>query len=949
MFAKFFKPKWQHSKAEVRVRAINSMNADDSNHVEILSQLALQDLSPAVRQAAVEKIAVPELLYRISTNDSDLKTRRSAADRICRLILDTEFTTAAQRITSINHLSDDKMLTHIVIHSPDPASQKAALERISDQLCLRTIVLNANNNLLRKTAAEKLTQTELLEQLSKQTRNKDKTVNRIIRDKLRLLRETAKQAELISQRQQELINSFEHLSDTDYFAQYPAKLDALCQEWIKVTRNQPSEQQEQADALIKQCTATIQQQQQRDAESVLQRQQLEEKRAQQAAILEQCKQQLSQCEKLLADSEAFSPEAIESQLSCWQTIQRRWLELTSDSPADLQKRYRTIEQSFTAITNSAVKFFDAQDDLASLLNKSSGNGNKKNLAGDIKRIDRLLAKIAWPTTIQPPELLQQLTQLKTELVEQLDQFTNQKQAINSQLTKLIVQLESAIEQGEIKSANRIDQQIANMLNELNGKTSKASLQRYKTLHAQLAELKDWQGYAVTPKKEQLCEVMEALTSSELSSPELAKRIHQLQQEWKELDATDPFHSHALWKRFKAASDAAYQPCESYFAEQKQLRADNLSKRKVLCSQLEQFVTDTDWQNPDWKQVELISRTAKQEWRDYAPVDRTPGKEIQSSFNALLKHLDGQLKAYRGQNAELKQALVDQAKNISQEEDQQIALNRIKDLQRQWKDIGSSFHSVERKLWPLFREYCNQAFTHYDQQARTDQNNQHKLLSLCEQLEAVQAKPTPLKQMLQLLGEAEQAYEELDTPGQDNTEQRFNKACEFIRQQKLRFDNLIQSDQFQALQRKVMLCEHLESMLLSGVIEEDKLNQVVQSWLQGLQPSAPYDELIEQRYQTTLLLLEQDHETSQVMYDSEQRLRQLCIRLEIALGLPSPEADQAIRMEYQMQRLQQAIEQRDKTPLPVDLKAMELEWMCVPFSQQHEALYPRFHDTLKQVL
>ena len=954
MFAKFFKPKWQHTKADVRVRAIQRMNAEDSEHAKILSQLAIQDQSPAVRQAAVEKIATPDLLSRICENDGDQEIRRCASDRICRLILDTQSTTHSQRLASIEHLTDDNMLTHIVLHSTEPAAQQAALARISDQLCLRTVVLNAANNRLRTLAAEQLTQAELLEQLNKETRSKDKTVNRIIREKLRHLRDTEKQAARAYQRQLELIDSLTHLSNSDHCTQYAARLEGLCQEWSKL--DSAADLQQQADTLIARCTAVVQRQQQRAEAAALLQQQQDARHAQQTATLNRLGELINRYEGALSDSAALSDAVIASFNNEWQTLLQNWqdnLQVNGAATAELHAAYHALEHRYARLSDTARVYCMQQEALSALLQHAPANLTAKQLANTGKRIDRLLAQISWPTDIPAPDLLRQLRQLHSQVSEQQAQQSTRIQAKNEQLDTLLAQLAANIEAGEIKAANRCDQHATELLTCLNGDAAKNLQQRYKLLHAELAELRDWQGYAVTPKKEQLCEVMESLIDSDLAAPHLAKRIHQLQQEWRELDATDPFHSHALWKRFKAASDSAYQPCEQHFAEQKQLRADNLQQRRQLCTQLQQFIADTDWTAPDWPQVELISRTAKQQWRSYAPVDRTPGKEIQSSFNSLLKQLDGQLKTHRQHNAEAKHALLDQATALGQANDLQTTVEQVKMLQRQWKEIGSTFHSVERTLWPQFREACNQIFAQLKQHQsnHAKQPDPQQLLQLCEQLENVQSAPTPLQQMIELLHSAEQAYAEFDSTAQlpSQLKQRFSKACEFIRQQQIRFDNLIHSDHFQALQRKVTLCEHLEAMLLSGVIEEDKLLQVQHSWHQGLQPTEPYAAMIEQRYQTTLLLLEQEEAVPTVMSESEQLLRQLCIRLEIALNQPSPEEDQALRLEYQMQRLQQAIEQRSQAPLPVDLKTLELEWMCIPFSHQHEALYPRFHDTLKQAL
>ncbi|WP_315982821.1 hypothetical protein [Aliamphritea spongicola] len=174
MFAKFFKPKWQHSKADVRIRAITKLKASNSEQHQILSQLALQDQNPAVRSAAVIKLEEPELLCRISNIDSDHQVRHLAADRACRVIIKTESCDQQQSINSIRQLQDNDILTHIALHIDDSTVQQVAIEKISDQTCLSTIILQAGHSQTRQAAAEKLHEAEIIEQLCKKSAAKTK-------------------------------------------------------------------------------------------------------------------------------------------------------------------------------------------------------------------------------------------------------------------------------------------------------------------------------------------------------------------------------------------------------------------------------------------------------------------------------------------------------------------------------------------------------------------------------------------------------------------------------------------------------------------------------------------------------------------------------------------------------------------------------------------------------
>ena len=84
------------------------------------------------------------------------------------------------------------------------------------------------------------------------------------------------------------------------------------------------------------------------------------------------------------------------------------------------------------------------------------------------------------------------------------------------------------------------------------------------LDGTLNELKQWKEHAAAPKRVELIEEMESLVGSPDPPEALAKRIKQLQDDWKTVSKGIVIDSEADWQRFHQASLAAYQPCRDYF-------------------------------------------------------------------------------------------------------------------------------------------------------------------------------------------------------------------------------------------------------------------------------------------------------------------------------------------------------------------------------------------------
>ncbi|MCW8885214.1 MAG: hypothetical protein OQK12_08150, partial [Motiliproteus sp.] len=143
------------------------------------------------------------------------------------------------------------------------------------------------------------------------------------------------------------------------------------------------------------------------------------------------------------------------------------------------------------------------------------------------------------------------------------------------------------------------------------------------------------------------------------------------------------------------------------------------------------------------------------------------------------------------------------------------------------------------------------------------------------------------------------------------------------------------------ERRHQLCEALETQLLvEGEIQVNE--QQLEAWKQGGQPQAPFSQHLKQRFRwLTESEAHSQEAVDQLLAEGEHELRLLCIRKEIIAGAQTPESDQILRMEYQMQHLKKALEQHLEAPSQQELKTLEKLWYCIPFNQCHSELRGRF--------
>jgi uncharacterized protein DUF349 len=467
------------------------------------------------------------------------------------------------------------------------------------------------------------------------------------------------------------------------------------------------------------------------------------------------------------------------------------------------------------------------------------------------------------------------------------------------------------------------------------------------LDDKLRELKQWKDYAVAPKRIELIGEMEALVGSNEEPKVLADRIKSLQEEWRTISKGILSDAPAEWERFHQASQAAYQPCREYFEAQARLRRENLENRKVVLERLAAFETAQNWENTDWRLVASVVREAPQEWRRYFPVDREVNRALQGDFDAAMGRLQARLEACYERNVADKQALIKRARHLLAQEDSRDAIDAVKRLQTQWKETAAAPREQEQSLWNEFRELCDAVYQKR-QQAYAEytvglEANKEKALALCSEVERVaQLSGQELIEEAAKIPEWRSAFDALgEMPRAEarGLHDRFERAIDLCRAQiagqhlrdaEQSFANLVEAG------RRIQAYGWAVAQDAAGSERED-LRQAAENFIASVQhwPKGGLQAVKEAVAKAGAMSCA-DSETR------ERSLRLLCIRAEIRSDAPTPGEDEALRREYQVQRLIRGMGQGVRTE-DGDWDAMMLEWVRVGAISPavHQSLFERF--------
>ncbi|HUQ88154.1 MAG TPA: DUF349 domain-containing protein [Vicinamibacterales bacterium] len=232
---------------------------------------------------------------------------------------------------------------------------------------------------------------------------------------------------------------------------------------------------------------------------------------------------------------------------------------------------------------------------------------------------------------------------------------------------------------------------------------------------ELREAEEWKRWANVQVQEELCVKMEALIPLAETDPEKASNeMRTLQERWKPVAAAPRSQAEVLWTRFKTAQEQVYDKCKDFFAQQATERVDNLKKKEALCLRAESMADSTDWV----KTADAM-KTLQAEWKSVGPVTRGNEKAVWERFRAacdrfFTRRQDDlkQRKQDWTENLKRKEALVAEAKQLSESTEWEQAASRIKRLQVDWKTIGPVKKSKSDAIWNEFRAACDLFFERF---------------------------------------------------------------------------------------------------------------------------------------------------------------------------------------------------------------------------------------------
>ena len=229
--------------------------------------------------------------------------------------------------------------------------------------------------------------------------------------------------------------------------------------------------------------------------------------------------------------------------------------------------------------------------------------------------------------------------------------------------------------------------------------------------------------------------------------EAVKELNELHHEFKHIGPVPKEEQEALWQRFKAASDAIYERRKTFVDKLKTELEENMKVKSALADQVAEFEAFNSDRIKAWNEKTKQILEIQKKWENTGGLPRAHAKEINRKFwssfknffsnkNQFFKKLDSE----REDNLLKKQEMVKRAQELKESDDFQATAEKLKQLQREWREVGPVPGKFRESIYKEFKAACDEFFERKraskDDASKEYVENLKKKKDVCKKIESL---------------------------------------------------------------------------------------------------------------------------------------------------------------------------------------------------------------------
>lgn len=213
----------------------------------------------------------------------------------------------------------------------------------------------------------------------------------------------------------------------------------------------------------------------------------------------------------------------------------------------------------------------------------------------------------------------------------------------------------------------------------------------------------------------LCEKVEEIANMEIEShrdwDEKSKELIELQKVWRTIGFAPKKDNNKIYERFRLASDKFFDRKREFYNQNKEEQNSNFQLKTDLCVQAEALKDSTDWKKTADEFIAI-----QRAWKEIGPVPRKYSDTIWKRFRAACDYFfENKAKHFSSidteqlENLRLKKELLEEVKQFELTGDDGADLDKLKDFQRRFTEIGHVPFREKDAIQNDFREVINKHF------------------------------------------------------------------------------------------------------------------------------------------------------------------------------------------------------------------------------------------------
>ncbi|MDE5844632.1 MAG: DUF349 domain-containing protein [Muribaculaceae bacterium] len=229
------------------------------------------------------------------------------------------------------------------------------------------------------------------------------------------------------------------------------------------------------------------------------------------------------------------------------------------------------------------------------------------------------------------------------------------------------------------------------------------------------DLRDYDFKKNLEAKEALCYEAELLGNSE-DVVEAFRSLQELHEKWREIGPVDKEFRESIWTRFREASSVVNKKYQAFFEERKQKEQENEKAKTELCELVEGIDTESLKSASAWDNATRRLLDAQAKWKTIGFCSRKLNKTIFDRFRSACDKFFAKksefYSTYRNEldeNLARKTALCEKAEALKDSTDWKATAEKLIELQKEWKTIGTVHKRVSDQIWKRFTAACETFF------------------------------------------------------------------------------------------------------------------------------------------------------------------------------------------------------------------------------------------------